>query len=143
MWRELDHSLRLQSLCLVARTQAVPIASPIMRDTCPFLYLPLTHSLDGWADGRMDGWTDGRMYGWMDGGGCSDPWVLRLDGLADRWVERNPANTAVCEKNIPPEKKTHRKISLKNTKSGVGEQFLLLDCMAKACAKGVFFHRQR
>ena len=41
-------------------------------------------------------------------------------------------HTGVCEKNIPPDRKTCGKTSLKNTKSGAGEQFLLLDCRAKA-----------
>ena len=36
----------------------------------------------------------------------------------------------VSEKNTPPEKKTLGKPSLKNTKSGTGEEFLLLFCKA-------------
>ena len=48
----------------------------------------------------------------------------------------------VCEKNTPPEK-TLGSISLKNTKLGAGEQFLLLDCTTKARVKGVYFHRHR
>ena len=47
------------------------------------------------------------------------------------------------KKNTPPEKRTLGNFSLKNTKSGAGEGFLLLGCMAKACVKGVFFHRHR
>ena len=46
-------------------------------------------------------------------------------------------------KNTPPEKKTLWKISMRSTKSGGGWEFLLLDCRAKACSKGVFFHRHR
>ena len=46
--------------------------------------------------------------------------------------------TGVCEKNTPPEKKKDGNIGFGNTESGAGEQFLLLDCMAKARAKGVF-----
>ena len=45
----------------------------------------------------------------------------------------------VCEKNTPPEKKTCRKNSFQNTELGGGQQFLLLDCRARACTKGVFF----
>ena len=45
----------------------------------------------------------------------------------------------VCEKDTPPEKSTHWNSSFQNTKSGAGEQFLLLDCRARACAKGLFF----
>ena len=40
---------------------------------------------------------------------------------------------------IPPENTTHCNISFQSTKSGAGEQFLLLDCRARACAKGMFF----
>ena len=50
-------------------------------------------------------------------------------------------NARVCEQNISPERRTQRNISFQNTKSGAGEQFLLQDCRARACAKGVFFHR--
>ena len=46
-------------------------------------------------------------------------------------------DTGVCKKETPPEKKTCEHISLENTQSGAGEQFLLLDCRARACAKGV------
>ena len=46
-------------------------------------------------------------------------------------------------KNTPPEKRTLGKMSLKNTTSGAGEQFLLLACKAKARVKGVFVHRHR
>ena len=38
------------------------------------------------------------------------------------------SDTGVCEKNIPPEKKTCGKVSSRNTNSGAGEQFLLKDC---------------
>ena len=37
-----------------------------------------------------------------------------------------------------PEKKTSEHIHFENAKSGAGEQLLLLDCRARACAKGVF-----
>ena len=37
------------------------------------------------------------------------------------------------KKHIPPNKKTHGNISLENTKSGAGEQFLLLDCRLRVC----------
>ena len=52
-------------------------------------------------------------------------------------------HTKVCEKNTPPEKRTLGKFSLQNTKSGAGEQLLLLGYVAKARAKGVLFHRHR
>ena len=42
-------------------------------------------------------------------------------------------------KNTPPEKKTLGKISLKNTKSRAGKEFLPLVCRAKARPKGVCF----
>ena len=48
-------------------------------------------------------------------------------------------DSRVCEKNTPPEKKTCGKSSFQSTKSGAGEQFLPLDCFAKARAKGFFF----
>ena len=48
-------------------------------------------------------------------------------------------NTGVCEKSTPPEKSTHRNTSFQSTKSGAGEQFLLLHCRARACAKGFVF----
>ena len=41
--------------------------------------------------------------------------------------------------NTPPERSTHWNISPQGTESGAGEQFLLLDCSARACAKGVVF----
>ena len=37
----------------------------------------------------------------------------------------------------PPENKPRWNISFQTTKSGAGEEFLPLDCMARACAKGV------
>ena len=40
-------------------------------------------------------------------------------------------------KNTPPEKNTGGKTGFQSTKSGAGEQFLLLDFMAKARIKGV------
>ena len=46
--------------------------------------------------------------------------------------------TGVCEKNTPPEKKTLGEISLKNSESGAGEEFLLLLCRGKGRVKGVF-----
>ena len=39
-------------------------------------------------------------------------------------------------------RRTLGKVSLKNTKSGAGEEFLLLFCRAEARAKGVFFCSQ-
>ena len=45
--------------------------------------------------------------------------------------------TGVCEKHIPPEKKTGWKFSFENTESGAGLQLLLLGRMAKARVKGV------
>ena len=42
-------------------------------------------------------------------------------------------------KNTPPQRKSLRTISLKNIKSGAGEQFLPKDCRSKACLKGLFF----
>ena len=48
-------------------------------------------------------------------------------------------HTGVCEKNTPPEKRTLGKIGFRSTKSGAGEQFLPLECKAKACAKAVSF----
>ena len=44
-----------------------------------------------------------------------------------------------CEKTTPPDKKTLGSISLKSSRSGAGEQFLLLDCGAAAPMKGGFF----
>ena len=41
-------------------------------------------------------------------------------------------NTGVCEKHTPPEKKTFWSIGLQNTKSGAGDQFLLLGRRTKA-----------
>ena len=41
------------------------------------------------------------------------------------------------------EKETSWKISFPSTKSGTGEQFLLLGCRAIARTEGVFFHRHR
>ena len=45
------------------------------------------------------------------------------------------------KKNTPPDKKTRGKSSFKTTKSGAGEEFLLLWCKATTRVKGVFFHR--
>ena len=47
-------------------------------------------------------------------------------------------NAGVCEK-ITLENNTHWNISYESTTSGAGEPFLLLDCRARACAKGVMF----
>ena len=38
---------------------------------------------------------------------------------------------------------TGNNISFQSTEPGAGEEFLLLDYRARACAKGVFFHRHR
>ena len=47
-------------------------------------------------------------------------------------------DTGVCEQiNTSPDKKTLGSVGLKNTKSGGGDQFLLLDCRATARRKGV------
>ena len=43
------------------------------------------------------------------------------------------------KKNTPPDQKTLGSIGLKSTTSGPGEEFLLLDCRARARVKGVFF----
>ena len=43
------------------------------------------------------------------------------------------------KQNTPPEKKTPKIISFWSTRSGAGEQFLLLDCRAKARVEGVVF----
>ena len=68
---------------------------------------------------------------------CSKP-VLIVYGFRnpDRF-SMTPFPTGVCEKNTPPPKKTFGKTSFQSTKSGSGEQFLLLDSRAWACAKGV------
>ena len=42
------------------------------------------------------------------------------------------------KKHTSGEEETCGKLCLKNTKAGAGEQFLLWDCRAGACAKGVF-----
>ena len=49
------------------------------------------------------------------------------------------SHTGVCEKSTPPEKTTPGKISLNNSKSGTGEEFLLLDFSTKARRKGLLF----
>ena len=49
-----------------------------------------------------------------------------------------PYHTSVCEKNTPSENNRHWNISFQITKSGAGEQFLPLDCRARARRKGVF-----
>ena len=49
----------------------------------------------------------------------------------------------VSVNNTSQDKKTHGNISLKNTKSGAREQFLLLGCRISVCVKGQFFHRYR
>ena len=53
------------------------------------------------------------------------------------------SDTGACERNTPPENTTPWNISFQSTKSGAGLQFLQLGRMAKAQAKGVFFHRHR
>ena len=50
-------------------------------------------------------------------------------------------HTGVCEKNNPLDKKTLRSMSLKSTRSGGGEQFLMLPCRAKARAARVLLSR--
>ena len=47
--------------------------------------------------------------------------------------------TDVCEKNTPPEINSHWSISFQSAKSVAGEQFLLLACRARACAKILLF----
>ena len=53
-------------------------------------------------------------------------------------IAQHGCDTGVCEKNTPPEKE-YGNTSFKNTTSGAGEQFLLLDFKAKACTKGCLF----
>lgn len=48
-------------------------------------------------------------------------------------------NTGVCETKPPLESRTRVNISFRYTKSGSGEQFLLLHCRATARTKGVSF----
>ena len=43
------------------------------------------------------------------------------------------------KENTSRENNSHWNIGFQSTKSGAGEQFLLLDCRARACAKGVLF----
>ena len=52
-------------------------------------------------------------------------------------------DTGVREKNPPPKKKTLGQIGFQSTKSGAGEQFLLLGPRAKALTKEAFLHRHR
>ena len=54
-----------------------------------------------------------------------------------------PTTPVSVKKNVPLYKKTHGNISLKNTKSGAGEQFPLLDGRIRVRVKGMFFHRYR
>ena len=49
-----------------------------------------------------------------------------------------PFHTDVCEKNIPRENNTYRKVGFGSTKSGAGLQLSLKNCEAKARTKGVF-----
>ena len=53
--------------------------------------------------------------------------------------EFNYIYTGVCEKNTPPDKISPRSASFQSPKSCAGEQFLLLDCRAKASTKGVLY----
>ena len=46
-------------------------------------------------------------------------------------------DTRVCDKNTPSERTTRANFGFGKTKSGAGEQFLLFDCRAGACAEGV------
>ena len=67
--------------------------------------------------------------------------ALRVTDRSRRKLDaetRRRSRTGVCEKSTPPEKKTCGKLSLENTESGAGEQFLPRDCLAKARATGVF-----
>ena len=68
-------------------------------------------------------------------------------------VRSKVGHNGVCEKSTPPEKNTLGTPNLKNTKSGGGEEFMLLSCRAEAHAKRVLcsqtpgikvvgFHRQ-
>ena len=59
-----------------------------------------------------------------------------MSGIWGTWGEYD---TGVSEKNTPPGRKTLWKIGFQSTESGAGMQFLPLDCLAKARAKGVFF----
>ena len=57
------------------------------------------------------------------------------------YIQSTGACLCVCvcvrDKNTPPEKKMRGKSSFQSTNSGAGLQFLLLDCRAKACTKGL------
>ena len=56
------------------------------------------------------------------------------------WLSLIPVSS---EKNTPPKDRTRWKISFDSTKSGAGEQFLLLDCRGQAPVQVVFFYTHR
>ena len=66
--------------------------------------------------------------------------ATRLAAQEDTRLKRalQSVSTVVCERNTPPENKTHWNISFQGTKSGAGLQFLLPGHVAKAHVKGVF-----
>ena len=51
--------------------------------------------------------------------------------------EYGQEHTGVCEIQTPPEKRTRENVGFESAKSVAGEQLSLLDCRARACAKGV------
>ena len=62
----------------------------------------------------------------------------REPGIRKLGIGRSFTPAGVCERNYPPDERTRRNISTQNTKSGAGEQFLLLGRDAKVRVKGVF-----
>ena len=77
----------------------------------------------------------------LDARSCFQRPARRLPrSLAAGWGEGGPSleHLVSVKQKKTPEKKALEKIGSQSTKSGAGEQSLLLDCMAKAPMKGMF-----
>ena len=69
--------------------------------------------------------------------GFPNPWYTNLQGHPTLQPVSRWHWSCVCDKNTPPDKKTCGNMSFGNSKSGGGEQLLLLlDCIVKVRAKG-------
>ena len=73
----------------------------------------------------------------------SPPWSVSPTSSLSLSLPFASVPTGVCEKKSPPEKRALGKISLKSTKSGAVEEFVLLVRRAKAHVEEVFVHRHR
>ena len=82
------------------------------------------------------------MASMREGGIHINPPQLGVYGLRRELLASNKSYRCLCKKHSSGEEDSSED-QLESIKSGAGEQFLPLVCMAKVRPKGVLFHRNR